>query len=230
MAADAKRNGSPADKPGLSRRDFVTTAAKAAGGACAAGFLLTAYAETARSLPVQAIRPPGALAEEDFLSACVRCGLCVRACPYDTLKLAEVGDGVVLGTPYFVAREKPCFMCQDVPCTRACPTGALDREIARIEDAAMGTAVLSDHENCLNYRGMHCSICYRVCPVKGQAITLEEHVIKGKRRVIPTVYAEHCTGCGRCEEQCVLKEAAIRVYPANLARGEIGVNSAGRHL
>ncbi|WP_198151046.1 4Fe-4S binding protein, partial [Hyphomicrobium sulfonivorans] len=36
---------------------------------------------------------------EDFLSACVRCGLCVRACPYDTLKLATLGDPAALGTP-----------------------------------------------------------------------------------------------------------------------------------
>ena len=30
------------------------------------------------STPAWAIRPPGAIAEDDFLGACVRCGLCVK--------------------------------------------------------------------------------------------------------------------------------------------------------
>jgi ferredoxin len=48
---------------------------------------------------VDARRPPGAIAEHDFLDACVRCGLCVRACPYDTLHLAAPGGPVPAGTP-----------------------------------------------------------------------------------------------------------------------------------
>ncbi|WP_119681417.1 ferredoxin-type protein NapG [Indioceanicola profundi] len=223
-------NPKPRAKGTVSRRDFIAGAAKSAGGVCAAGFALSLYAESAGSQPVQALRPPGAIAEEDFQSACVRCGLCVRACPYDTLKLAEFGDDVALGTPFFVARDVPCFMCPDVPCARACPTGALDAEIPSIKEATMGTAVLSDHENCLNYRGMHCSVCHRVCPIRDEAITLEKHVINGKPRLIPTVHSDHCTGCGRCEEQCVLAEAAIRVYPVDIARGSIGVNRAGRRI
>mgnify|MGYP000526591865 CR=1 FL=1 len=68
------------------------------------------------------IRPPGALAEGEFLETCIRCGLCVRDCPYDTLKLAELGyDGPATGTPYFVARTGPCEMCEDIPCAAACP-------------------------------------------------------------------------------------------------------------
>ena len=38
------------------------------------------------------LRPPGALPEAEFLGACLRCGLCVRDCPYDTLKLAQITD------------------------------------------------------------------------------------------------------------------------------------------
>ena len=133
-----------------------------------------------------------------------------------------------LGTPYFVARETPCFMCEDVPCARACPTGALDREIPDIGAASMGVAVLVDDENCLNYHGLHCSICYRVCPIRDEAITLEEHVIEGKLRLIPTVHSDKCTGCGTCEKQCVLREAAIKVLPPELGLGKPGRNAAGR--
>ena len=106
------------------RRRFLREAAGAAGGAgllaLAAG--LTATQSQARA--AQALRPPGALAEHDFLGACVRCGLCVRDCPYDTLKLGRLGEGVASGTPYFEARQVPCEMCEDIPCVKACPTGA----------------------------------------------------------------------------------------------------------
>jgi ferredoxin len=33
------------------------------------------------------LRPPGALKEEDFLKTCIKCGMCVEACPFDTSSL-----------------------------------------------------------------------------------------------------------------------------------------------
>jgi ferredoxin len=47
---------------------------------------LAVYQRQARALPATAIRPPGAAVDEQlFQGACIRCGLCVRDCPYDTL-------------------------------------------------------------------------------------------------------------------------------------------------
>jgi ferredoxin len=40
------------------------------------------------------IRPPGALNETDFLSRCIRCGECVRACPNNALHLAFTEAGL----------------------------------------------------------------------------------------------------------------------------------------
>src|SRR5690606_34520826 len=122
----------------ISRREMITGEAKVAGVGCLAAVALSKYVDTARARDARALRPPGALSEDEFLAACVRCGLCVRACPYDTLHLATLGDEAALGTPYFIARETPCYMCADVPCAKACPTGALDRNIANIRDADMG--------------------------------------------------------------------------------------------
>ena len=119
-----------------------------------------------------ALRPPGALAEDDFNAACIKCGQCVEACPYDTLKLARAGADVPIGTPYFEPREIPCYMCPDIPCMKACPTGALAAELKDITKARMGLAVI-DMENCLSWQGLRCEICYRVCPLKDKAITLE---------------------------------------------------------
>ena len=107
------------------RRRFLVDLARTAGGVALLGLGVGLYARQAASLPAQALRPPGALPEANFLGACIRCGLCVRDCPYDTLKLAEPGSEVATGTPYFIARDVPCEMCEDIPCIKACPTNCL---------------------------------------------------------------------------------------------------------
>lgn len=213
---------------GSTRRELLANATKAGGVACLAGLALTAYVESARKAEAKALRPPGALPGDDFLSACVRCGLCVRACPFDTLDLATLADDAPLGTPFFVARETPCYMCKDVPCAKACPTGALDRDIPSIRDANMGVAVLVGHETCLNYKGMTCSICHRVCPIRDEAITLEKQTIRGRQMIIPVVHSDKCTGCGTCEKHCVTEPASIRVLPRDLGLGGRNRNPAGR--
>ena len=208
-----------------SRRRFLATTARAVSGVSLLAMGLGIYSRSAQSLPVLAVRPPGAGAEKDFLSACVRCGLCVRNCPYDTLKLAQPGSGVASGTPYFVARTIPCEMCEDIPCVAACPTGALDSSLTDIDDARMGLAVLIDQETCLNFQGLRCDVCYRVCPLLDEAITLDlQHNRRSSKHAlfIPVVHSEACTGCGKCEHACVLDEAAIKVLPKHLAKGEMG--------
>lgn len=184
---------------------------------------LGVYSKQSKSLPANALRPPGALEEQDFLSACLRCGLCVRDCPFDTLGLAKSGNNINVGTPYFKAREVPCEMCDDIPCVVACPSGALDKSLTNIDDARMGLAVLFDQENCLNFQGLRCDVCYRVCPAFNQAITLEHRSNErtGKHAMfIPTVNSDHCTGCGKCEHACVLEEAAIKIFPLTLVAGK----------
>lgn len=202
-----------------SRRRFVGQVASLCGASGVVGLLLAAQARTAKAVPAWALRPPGAVAEDDFAAACVRCGLCVRACPFDILDLAQPGSDVVVGTPYFVARAKPCEMCRDVPCARACPTGALDRELPRIEDARMGVAVLANLETCWSVIGKaRCRFCSDACPVGPAAISLERRVTGGKATFEPVVHSAHCTGCGKCEQACPTDEASIKVLPLALAR------------
>ncbi len=207
------------------RRQFLFDSAKIACGAGMLGLGVGLYAKQARALPPTAIRPPGAGAEPAFLGACIRCGMCVRDCPYKILDLAKLEQDIATGTPYFTARSGPCEMCDDIPCVKACPTGALDPQLKNVDKARMGLAVLVDHESCLNYLGLRCDVCYRVCPLIDKAITLEpQHNARtGKHTLfIPAVHSDRCTGCGKCEQACVLEAAAIRVFPRHLAKGQIG--------
>ena len=213
---------SPNRRQVLQATASAATAALIAGGAALVG-------HPAQARPAQALRPPGAIAEDDFLGACVRCGLCVRDCPPGNLKLSTWGDAlsrnVAIGTPYFVAREIPCEMCEHIPCVKACPTAALDHGLTDIGRAKMGVAVLIDEENCLTFLGLRCDVCYRVCPVTDKAITLEKVSNPRSDRhamLLPTVHAQDCTGCGKCEKSCVLEQAAIKVLPPQIARGELG--------
>jgi len=211
---------------GVSRRQFL---GDMAGTACGVGLLglgIGLYSKSANAIKPLAVRPPGALPEEDFLSACTRCGICVRDCPYDILKLAEIGDEVPTGTPYFTARTGPCEMCEDIPCIPNCPTGALDHSLTDINKAKMGVAVVVDQETCIAFLGLRCEVCFNVCPVRGKAITIEtEHNQRSGRHAmfIPVVHSEDCTGCGLCEKACILEDApAIKVFPEHLAKGDLG--------
>ncbi|MCX8085595.1 MAG: ferredoxin-type protein NapG [Rhodocyclaceae bacterium] len=212
---------------GSARRQFLADTARLA---CSVGLLglgVGLYARHATALPPAAIRPPGALAESEFSAACIRCGLCVRDCPYDILMLAKPEEPMATGTPYFVARQAPCEMCEDIPCVKACPTGALDHGLTDITKARMGLAVLVDQETCLNFLGLRCDICYRVCPVLDKAITLEPQTNTRTGRhtlFIPVVHSEHCTGCGKCEKACPTEIAAIKVFPLYMAKGRLSAH------
>jgi MauM/NapG family ferredoxin protein len=149
------------------------------------------------------LRPPGALDEEAFLAACIRCSLCAEACDTACIRLLGPTEGRHVGTPYIVAEDVACNVCLE--CTQVCPSGAL-QPIEEKELVAMGTAVV-DERLCVSWNGTGaCGACHTACPLRGLAIT------QGIRNA-PTVDAEHCVGCGLCEEVCIVHDRkAIRVH------------------
>jgi len=88
------------------RRKFLLNTARAIGLAALGGLVWSAYLDEVTASELT-LRPPGALDEEEFLATCIKCGMCVEACPFDTLKLAKPGDNKPLGTPYFEPRDIP---------------------------------------------------------------------------------------------------------------------------
>ena len=108
-----------ADKTSMSRRLFFTRVAQGSALAATGGLVWTyLLGQQVRATPY-AIRPPGARSEAEFNARCIKCGQCVDACPYDTLELATADAGIPSGTPYFLPRESPRYMCPDSPCEKA---------------------------------------------------------------------------------------------------------------
>ncbi|WP_309496589.1 ferredoxin-type protein NapG [Sulfurovum sp.] len=227
-----------------SRRNFMATSAQSVGLAALGGMLWSGYSDSVKASPL-VLRPPGALAEKDFLAACIKCGLCAEACVNrdtnidrdtgkprpSTLQMAKGSDPLLIGTPFFVPTEVPCYMCEDIPCVPVCPSGALDmpsllneKEELDINKASMGLAIVHK-ESCIAFWGIQCDACYRACPLLDVAITLE--YIKNDRTgkhafLLPIVQDHACTGCGLCEQACVTEEPAIFVLPNDIAKGKAG--------
>ena len=122
-------------------------------GVTVIGLSLVGYFPILRQL-FDRLRPPGAIAESEFLAACIKCGQCVQVCPVEAIKLADGDEGYGLGAPYIDARSQACdFSCDAVQCVLSCPTGALSHDIAKKEEVAMGIARLARPDACLAMNG-----------------------------------------------------------------------------
>ncbi|EOJ9181393.1 ferredoxin-type protein NapG, partial [Campylobacter jejuni] len=69
--------------------------------------------------------------------------------------LATLLDSAKNGTPFFKAREIPCYLCKDIPCIKECPTDALDKKHLEqgIESLKMGIAIV-DSASCVAHWGI----------------------------------------------------------------------------
>ncbi len=218
----------------IERRKLLIHTLRGFGLAAVGGAVWGGFVHRAKSAPL-ILRPPGALPEQKFLAKCIKCGICVEDCPYNTLLLAKPGDQQPIGTPYFIPRMTPCYMCGDIPCIQGCPTGALDISLVSernkkgtarldINRARMGLAVI-DRETCIAYWGMQCDVCYRACPLIDEAITVDftRNDRTGKHAFLaPAVNSDYCTGCGLCERACITEKASIFILPREIAKGRSG--------
>jgi polyferredoxin len=160
---------------------------------------------------IELIRPPGALPEELFLTRCIACGECMKACPNHALgPCGFVGSLMRLSTPRLLPRMAFCEP-ECTACSHVCPTTAL-RPIALTDKPfiKIGTAIV-DQSRCIAWRGeRRCLTCMTQCPY--QAID-EKNALPGDGGPSgPVVDKDLCTGCGKCEFVCPMETvAAIRV-------------------
>ena len=164
------------------------------------------------------IRPPGALAEEDFVNRCVRCGNCMKVCPTNALHPVTLQAGIEgIWTPQILPEIGYCeYKC--VLCGRTCPTGALPALTPEKKSKTkLGTAAI-DRSLCLPWaEGKECLVCQEHCPVSEKAIKFDTYA-GGLAK--PYVDPYLCVGCGICQNKCPVRPArAIKVSPEGADRG-----------
>lgn len=167
------------------------------------------------------LRPPGIQSEHDFMARCIKCGKCIEACPYAALHVAGPMQGAAAGTPHIEAREQACRLCADFPCVSVCPTQAL-RDVAEKHEPRMGYARIEE-DVCIAYQGYRCEVCYRVCPLIDEAITIDFQSLEGDEihtKFAPVVNKDACVGCGLCVERCAVSEPYVPIRIVTLAEQE----------
>jgi MauM/NapG family ferredoxin protein len=194
-----------AASPNLGRRRLIGAVAS---GLAAVPLLRITPLSRSGSADPSLIRPPGALAEKEFLSSCIKCGECMKVCITNGLQptFLEAGiDGI--WTPMLVPRIGYCeYRC--TLCGQVCPTGAITKlSLQEKENIKIGLAEI-DRNRCLPYAyGRPCIVCEEVCPTPKKAIWFEKVTVAGRdgkplQVKQPRVDPELCVGCGICEAKC----------------------------
>ncbi len=201
-------------RPQQARRQFlhsVILGSTVVGGALL-GFIPVQHAKAQPKL-----RPPGALAEDDFLASCIKCGQCVQVCPVQAIRLDDIQHGFSLGTPYLNARVQACdFSCDAVQCVLACPTGSLSHKVDKKEQVSMGFARLVDEARCLAVQGQG----FKGVARSGDYQGLLRYQDKDRWQPFPVKdYPYDLPLCDLCVRQCPI-EGAISLQPLEQSTGD----------
>jgi ferredoxin-type protein NapG len=151
------------------------------------------------------LRPPGAIAEKDFLAACIKCGQCVQVCPVKAIALGDLDEGFGVGVPYVPARDQACdFSCDAVQCVLACPTGALAHSISKKEEVRMGLARLDRPDLCLGRKGQGVKGAARPAPFAG----VHRYMSVDRWKPVPLAkFAYDVEVCDLCVRECPIEGA-----------------------
>ncbi|MCB1740274.1 MAG: 4Fe-4S dicluster domain-containing protein, partial [Gammaproteobacteria bacterium] len=172
--------------PDLSRRQAVFAGI---GGVLAVPMLKNDGLGSDLNFQPAMIRPPGSVAEGEFLERCIKCDQCINVCPTNVLQPAGLAEGGVeaLWTPVMNFRIAHCQLKCSL-CSEVCPTGAI-RQISVAEKLGegqyaeqgpvrLGTAFINV-SRCLPWANqIPCVVCEEVCPVAPKAIQTRDEEVK----------------------------------------------------
>lgn len=146
-----------------------------------------------------AIRPPWARTERDFLNLCRRGAECVETCPTGILAIAEGGYPVVQFT------DGECTFCGR--CVEACPSGALSRGNG---DAAPWALMPRIAQACVAFKKVECRICAEACDTGAIRFQLQAGGV-----ALPLVDPVQCSGCGACVAPCPTDAITLEMNSAD---------------
>lgn len=209
----------------LSKRRFIQAAAVGIAGVAVAK--TSAFSRIDKGA---AIRPPGAVTENDFLDRCIRCQECVRICAttggcLQPSSLESGWEGI--WTPISVPRSGYCeYNCN--LCGQVCPTGAIQNLLLEEKQKLKMGIAYFDKSRCIPwYSQQDCLVCEEHCPTPDKAIKFdirEARTPDGGTRTVKFPYVDEdlCIGCGICVTKCpVVGEAGIFVTNAGAERIEV---------
>ena len=181
------------------------------------------------------IRPPGSVAEPEFLAKCIKCDQCINVCPTNVLQPATFAEGgfEALWTPVMNFNIAHCQLKCNL-CSEVCPTGSI-RRITVAEKLGkggfheqgpvrLGTAFINTNR-CLPWANqIPCVVCEEVCPVSPKAIQAWDEETKdvfGNMVLLnkPFIVPDLCIGCGICQAECpVVDQPAVYVTAVGESR------------
>ncbi len=162
----------------ISKREFV--AALASGVAAVPLARLAGLTGDAWNPAV--VRPPGALAEPEFLQRCIKCGQCMRVCPTNVIHPAGLQAGLEgIWTPVLNFRmgtsgcQRGCIACGNLCPSAAIRPISLDERLGNGDFVSRGPIRIGmafvDRGRCLPWAmDRPCIVCQENCPVSPKAI------------------------------------------------------------
>ena len=150
------------------------------------GHAFLAGRKTGKSaFPPPLIRPPWALAEQNFRVKCDGCHACLAGCEHNILVAA--GDGY----PVVDFSRGTCNFCGD--CAESCSRGAFmpGKECPPWDIKAWISA------DCLAHSNVLCRICAENCPEAAIIFPQQAGTLS-----VPEVMSQRCSGCGACFSPC----------------------------
>ncbi len=199
----------------LGRRSVLLAGLSGLGG----GLLFAIHPQASKkTFNPSLIRPPGSLAEDEFLAKCIRCGECMKVCPTNAIQPSGLEAGLEGSwTPVMKMSTGYCeYECN--LCSQVCPTHAIRQTTVEEKQKIKIGLAYFDRNRCLPWAySRSCIVCEEHCPTPKKAIWFEEVEMlnaAGEKVSVkqPYVDPDLCIGCGICEAKCPVRgQAAVRV-------------------
>jgi ferredoxin-type protein NapF len=150
------------------------------------------------------ILPPGAKDARHYISRCVACQACAKACPVKILKPKDFPQPTMDYSSDFCQ-----YNCAE--CVKVCPTHALYlRDIDEKRRTRLALSNLTLSRCVVVTKSQACGACAEVCPTRSlRMVPYADAGLPGL--TIPVFDEPYCIGCGACSVVCPAEPIAFNI-------------------